>query len=240
MVLEITELSDEQDFPGLAEQVKRLRDMGFDAAIDDAGAGASGLNRIMIIRPTWIKLDREFVRGIDTDRYKQNLVRFFVHFARLSGVSVIAEGIEHKSELAMVIDLGVRYAQGYYLGHPGPREQTTDPRFVSSVRGRWAEVDAEAAPANDSATLAKLCRPVLTLEADSTVAHAAAACGPTRRSRARWCATAVESADGSRGSRCWIAPVKPRDADRRLGDRGTYQLRRARRAGSAGTGVPAR
>lgn len=175
VVLEITELSDEQDFPGLAEQVRRLRDSGFDAAIDDAGAGASGLNRIMIIRPTWIKLDREFVRGIDTDRYKQNLVRFFVHFARLSGVSVIAEGIEHKSELAMVIDLGVRYAQGYYLGRPGSREQTMDPRFVSTVRGRWAEVDAEAAPANDSATLAKLCRPVLTLEADLTVAHAAAA-----------------------------------------------------------------
>lgn len=174
VVLEITELSDEQDFPGLAEQVRRLRGLGFDAAIDDAGAGASGLNRIMIIRPAWIKLDRAFVRGIDSDHYKQNLVRFFAHFARLSGVSIIAEGIERREELATVIGLGLRYAQGYYLGKPGAREQTTDPRFVSAVRGRWAEVDAEAAPANESATLVRLCRPVLTVDPGTTVADAAA------------------------------------------------------------------
>lgn len=174
IVLEITELSDEQDFPGLAEQVQRLRELGFAAAIDDAGAGASGLNRIMIIRPTWIKLDRAFVRGIDTDHYKQNLVRFFVHFARLSGVSVIAEGIESKPELATVIGLGVRYAQGFYLGRPGTREQTTEPRFVSEARGRWADVDAAAAPGHASASLAKLSRAVLTLDRDTTIAHAAA------------------------------------------------------------------
>lgn len=174
IVLEITELSDEQDFPGLAEQVQRLRELGFAAAIDDAGAGASGLNRIMIIRPTWIKLDRAFVRGIDTDHYKQNLVRFFVHFARLSGVSVIAEGIENKPELATVIGLGVRYAQGYYLGRPGTREQTTEPRFVSEARGRWADVDAAAAPGHASASLAKLSRAALTLDRGTTIAHAAA------------------------------------------------------------------
>lgn len=174
LVLEITELSDEQAVPGLNEQVQLLKDAGFEVAIDDAGAGTSGLNRMMMLRPKWIKLDREFVRGIEKDAYRQNLVRFFVHFARLSGVSVIAEGIESRGELASLIGLGVRYGQGYYLGRPGERSQTFDPRFMSEVRGRWAEVDAQAAPDPASASLTKICHPVLTVDRSTTIGDAAA------------------------------------------------------------------
>ena len=173
VVLEITELSDEQDVPNLAEQVDRLKAASFEIAIDDAGAGTSGLNRMMLLRPKWIKLDREFVRGIDKDPYRQNLVRFFVHFARLSGVSVIAEGIESKVELSTVIALGARYAQGYYLGRPGERAKTFDPRFVSEVRGRWAEVDAVAAPNPASVSLTKVCLPVLTVDRSTSIGNAA-------------------------------------------------------------------
>jgi len=173
IVLEITELSDEQDFPGLAEQVIRLKDAGFEVAIDDAGAGTSGLNRMMVLRPKWIKLDRTFVHGVDSDPYRQNLVRFFVHFARLSGVSVIAEGIESKVELSTVIGLGARYAQGYYLGRPGERSQTFDPRFVSEVRGRWADVDAVVASNPSSASLVKVCHPVLTVDSTILIGDAA-------------------------------------------------------------------
>lgn len=173
VVLEITELSDEQEVPGLAEQVQKLKDAEFEVAIDDAGAGTSGLNRMIALRPKWIKLDREFVRGIEKDTYRQNLVRFFVHFARLSGVSVIAEGIECRGELASLIGLGVRYGQGYYLGKPGERAQTFDPRFMSEVRGRWAEVDAQAAPDPASASLTKICHPVLTVDRSTTIGDAA-------------------------------------------------------------------
>ncbi len=174
IVLEITELSEEQDFPGLAAQVERLKAAGYEVAIDDAGAGTSGLNRMMVLRPKWIKLDREFVRGIEADPYRQNLVRFFVHFARLSGVSVIAEGIESKAELSTVIGLGARYAQGYYLGRPGERALTFDPRFVSEVRGRWAEVDAVVASNPSSASLVKVCHPVLTVDRTLSIGDAAA------------------------------------------------------------------
>ncbi len=173
IVLEITELSDEQAFPGLAQQVEALKGAGFEVAIDDAGAGASGLNRLMVLRPKWIKLDRAFVRGIDSDPYRQNLVRFFVHFARLSGVSVIAEGIESKVELSTVINLGVRYAQGFYLGMPGERAQTFDPRFVSEVRGRWADVDAVVASNPASASLVKMCHPVLTVDRGTSIGDVA-------------------------------------------------------------------
>ena len=69
VVLEVTELSEEQHVEGLYEQVTALKKLGVELAIDDVGAGTSGLNRIMLLRPQWLKLDREFIRSIDTDLF---------------------------------------------------------------------------------------------------------------------------------------------------------------------------
>lgn len=172
IVLEITELSEDLDLPNLSTQVARLTAAGFQVALDDAGAGTSGLNRMMAIRPQWVKLDREFVQGIDGDTLRQNLVRFFVHFARLSGVSVIAEGIEQASELETVTSLGVRYAQGYYLAKPGTREQTMDPSFISDMRTRWAAVEAAVPQETVSPTLQGLARSARIAPPDTTVSQA--------------------------------------------------------------------
>ncbi len=175
IVLEITELSEDQYVPGLVEQVRAATAAGFNVALDDAGAGASGLNRMMSLRPQWVKLDREFVRGIDSDLLRQNLVRFFVHFARMSGVSVVAEGIESATELQTVTSLGVRFAQGYYLGKPGTRAQTMDAAYVSDVRGRWASVEAAVPSELLEPTLASICRPAPALDSSRSVADARAA-----------------------------------------------------------------
>ncbi|MFO0833967.1 MAG: GGDEF domain-containing protein [Phycisphaerales bacterium] len=143
IVLEITERSDQQHVDGLELQLRKLREAGFQIAIDDVGAGTSGLNRIMALRPDWLKIDRELVEGIDQDRVKQNLMRFFVHFARLSGVRLIAEGIERREELVTLIELGVTYAQGFYLGKPGSREQTLDPAIGEWLREQWRDAASE-------------------------------------------------------------------------------------------------
>ncbi len=143
IVLEITERSDQQHVEGLEQQLRKLREAGFQIAIDDVGAGTSGLNRIMALRPDWLKIDRELVSGIDQDRVKQNLMRFFVHFARLSGVRLIAEGIERREELVTLIELGVTYAQGFYLGRPGSREQTLDPSLGDWLREQWRDAASE-------------------------------------------------------------------------------------------------
>jgi EAL domain-containing protein (putative c-di-GMP-specific phosphodiesterase class I)/GGDEF domain-containing protein len=172
IVLEITELSDEQYIAGLTEQVRAASAAGFTVALDDAGAGASGLNRMMTLRPQWVKLDREFVRGIDTDHLRQNLVRFFVHFARLSGVSVVAEGIESATELQTVTSLGVRFAQGFYLGRPGTRTQTMDAAFVADLRKRWAAVEASVPQEMLEPTLGAICRTVGLCPAEATVGAA--------------------------------------------------------------------
>lgn len=123
IVLEITERSAHHHDNSLDEQVRMVKAAGFEVAIDDVGAGTSGLNRIMALRPHWLKLDRELIENIAHDRVRQNLIRFFLRFATLSGVRLIAEGIEREDELATLMELGVVYGQGYFLARPGARDQ---------------------------------------------------------------------------------------------------------------------
>ena len=118
VVVEITERADEELIDDLNDRVRPLRELGFQIAIDDVGAGTSGLNRIAHARPDWLKLDRELISDIDGDPFKQNLIRFFVRFAKLSNMDLIAEGVERGEELATLIELGVSHAQGYYLARP--------------------------------------------------------------------------------------------------------------------------
>lgn len=168
IVLEITELAETAFSDELLEQVQLARLNRFEVAIDDAGAGTSGLNRMMLVRPQWIKLDRQLISGIDQDPFKQNLVRFFVHFARMSGVSVIAEGIETPAELGSLLGLGVRFGQGYYLAMPGERSQTGDAQFVAQVRERWAAVDSAVPPEPMDLPMVRLAREVLVSDSSSS------------------------------------------------------------------------
>jgi len=174
VVLEITERSDQEYVEGLAEQVTLLKQQGFQIAIDDVGAGTSGLNRIMKLRPHWLKLDRNLIDSIDGDRVKQNLIKFLAHFARLSGVTVVAEGVEREQELATLTDLGIVYAQGYYLGRPGGREQTLDPAIADRLRMRWSAALANRRGVSGGSRIARLMRPVRTVPSDASAAAVAA------------------------------------------------------------------
>lgn len=173
VVLEITERSEQQHVAGLEEQVRRVRSYGFQIAIDDVGAGTSGLNRIMALRPNWLKLDRELVDGVQADRVRQNLIRFFLHFARLSGVQLVAEGIERESDLATLIELGVPFGQGYYLGRPGSREQTLDPELSEWLRRRWTAADAARFRDPQRVRVARFARPAETAAAIKPVREVA-------------------------------------------------------------------
>lgn len=160
VVLEITERAGGENMQLVADQVQRLKQLGFQIAIDDVGAGTSGLTRIMMLRPHWLKLDRELVSDIDRNRYKLNLIRFMVQFARLSGVNVIAEGIEREEELAALINLGVRYVQGFLLARPSASYQTLDPRLCNWMRSKWQESEQTRGDDPRRSSLASLCQPV--------------------------------------------------------------------------------
>jgi EAL domain-containing protein (putative c-di-GMP-specific phosphodiesterase class I)/GGDEF domain-containing protein/CBS domain-containing protein len=164
VVLEITERSDKQHIEGLEEQVRLVRSAGFQVAIDDVGAGTSGLQRIIALRPHWLKIDRELVEGIHRDRVKQHMMRFFLHFARTSGVRMIAEGIETYEELQTLIQLGVPVGQGFLLGKPGSREQQVDPELAEWIRRIRGGVGDGAESGNN---VSKFARP--TVMVDSSV-----------------------------------------------------------------------
>ncbi len=164
IVLEITERADQQYMDGLEEQVKLAKAAGFQVAIDDVGAGTSGLQRIVALRPHWLKLDRELISDIHNDRVKQHLVRFFLHFARMSGVRMIAEGIELREELEVLMQLGVVFGQGYLLGKPGARDQRLDPDLVEWMRQTWGGVDRDHVETPRHARVGRFARPTVTVD----------------------------------------------------------------------------
>jgi len=112
----------EHEHMGSPEHVSSIIDtykqIGFKVAIDDFGAGHSGLDMFARFVPDEIKLDMELVRGVDRDVRRQAIVRAVVRMCDELGTDVIAEGIETAAEAAALRDLGVRYHQGYWYARP--------------------------------------------------------------------------------------------------------------------------
>ena len=119
VVLEITEREAIDDY-----DVVRSALSGFEPtvqlSIDDAGAGFASLRHVVMLQPDFVKLDRTWVSGIHLEPTKQAMVAGLVHFADATGCILVAEGIEADEESDMLVDLGVRYGQGYLLGRPEP------------------------------------------------------------------------------------------------------------------------
>lgn len=124
VVLEITEHAEVADYDLLLWSMEALRERGMRLAVDDAGAGYSGLQHILKMKPDLIKLDLALTRNIDVDLSRRALTAALVSFARATDSSIIAEGVETAEELAAIKSLGVQKAQGYFLGKPKPLADT--------------------------------------------------------------------------------------------------------------------
>ena len=120
LAIEVTEHDEVSDWAAFSRQLSALRDLGARIAIDDAGAGYSGLQQMIRLRPDIIKLDRSLVAGIDTDRVRRSLCTAMIHYARETKATLVAEGIETETELSTLIELGVGFGQGYHLTRPKP------------------------------------------------------------------------------------------------------------------------
>ena len=93
---------------------------GVRIAVDDSGAGYESLARIEAVKPTFMKLHRNTVEGIETDAARQTFVRTLVAFAEGHGCQIIAEGVETESERDALQHVGVHLGQGYFVGRPMP------------------------------------------------------------------------------------------------------------------------
>ena len=118
IVFEITERSDVENYQILQKIIQHYKKQGYEIALDDVGAGYSGLNRVVNTNPGYLKADMELVRDIDKNQAKQAMIKLLQNYCDTMGYRLIAEGIETKDELETVIQMGVRYGQGYFLGRP--------------------------------------------------------------------------------------------------------------------------
>ena len=118
--MEITEHEPVEDYEELAGALRPLRELGVRIAIDDAGAGYASLRHTLALAPDIVKVDIALTSAIDTDRAKRALASALISFADEMGITIVAEGIETEASLRTLVDLGVRYGQGFHLARPAP------------------------------------------------------------------------------------------------------------------------
>lgn len=97
---------------------RAYKEYGFLTAIDDFGAGYSGLSLLVDFQPDIIKLDMALLRGIDTDTVRQRIVRNVISMCHDLGIRVVAEGIETRGERDFFLSHGVSLMQGYFFAKP--------------------------------------------------------------------------------------------------------------------------
>jgi hypothetical protein len=119
-----------------------LRLNGAQLAIDDTGAGYSGLQQILQLRPAILKLDRSLIQGIDADEARVALVEMIGVFAARIEAAILAEGVETLGEALRLLDLRVPLAQGFLFGRPEPPWADIEPglearlaRFSGATNG---------------------------------------------------------------------------------------------------------
>jgi diguanylate cyclase (GGDEF)-like protein len=136
VVIELTEHQPTDDFHLMREAVNHYRKMGFEIAIDDLGAGYSGLRLWSELQPEYVKIDMHFIQGLHNDPIKLNFVRSIQNIASSLNCNVIAEGIETEDEFKVVEQLGITHAQGYYFARPTavPLEKVDKSLFVTNTQ----------------------------------------------------------------------------------------------------------
>ncbi|MDV6374558.1 EAL domain-containing protein [Deinococcus arenicola] len=118
LVFEVTESEAFPDLKMLRRILQRYRAEGAQVALDDLGAGHTSLLYLAELQPDVVKLDQALIRGLHADDARLPLVEALISYAHALGIQVVAEGIETADELALVMELGSDYGQGYYLGRP--------------------------------------------------------------------------------------------------------------------------
>ena len=122
IVLEVSEQYAIENYTLFVEALQNFTQMGFSIAVDDIGAGYSGLEKIAHLNPRYLKFDMQLVRDIDRSHVKREMARALKTFADKMDSQIIAEGIEREGERQACMDLGIDYGQGYLLARPAPLE----------------------------------------------------------------------------------------------------------------------
>jgi EAL domain-containing protein (putative c-di-GMP-specific phosphodiesterase class I)/ActR/RegA family two-component response regulator len=122
IVFELTEQQTIVNPQAFAKTLGRLREQGFQIALDDYGVGFANLRLVQDLRPEYLKLSGYFCRDVHKDPFKQMIVKATGDMCRTLGIPVILESVETADELEVVRSLQIDYGQGYYFARPAPAE----------------------------------------------------------------------------------------------------------------------
>lgn len=123
LIFEITETAVAENIDAARRFAERLRNIGCSFALDDFGVGFGTFTYLKHLPVDYLKIDIEFVRDLTTDETDAQVVSAIVGAAQLFGMKTIAEGVEDQATLELLTEMGVDYAQGYWIGRPVPTEE---------------------------------------------------------------------------------------------------------------------
>ncbi len=91
---------------------------GFRVLADNFGVGEAGLKRLAVLRPEFVKLDRELISNVHASSRRQAMVCGIVATSKALGITPIAAGVEHLAEVEWLAATGIEQFQGFYFGRP--------------------------------------------------------------------------------------------------------------------------
>ena len=132
--IELTESALEFDFEKVRKISVKIKELGFSLSLDDFGKGASSLTRINDLDVDVIKLDRGFITNNINQQKGNSVVANAITLANQLGVRTLAEGIETKEQLDMLLEFGCELGQGYYFDKPLSTQGFLDKAIIDSQK----------------------------------------------------------------------------------------------------------
>lgn len=138
IAMEITESALLHNFAQANAHIAMLRDIGVMISLDDFGTGYSSLSYLHALRFDKIKIDRSFIRDIETNPASKNIVRSVIALCRDMDLSCVVEGVETDEQLQIVQQLGGNVIQGFIFSRPISAEKACD--YLSDERLAAADI----------------------------------------------------------------------------------------------------
>ena len=103
-----------------------MKELGVGISIDDFGMGYSSLSYLKRLPADALKIDRSFVKGLGEDIQDTAIMRLVIELAHTLDMEVIAEGVESRTQAALLSEMGCDFAQDFYFSRPLPPEEVPD------------------------------------------------------------------------------------------------------------------
>ena len=115
---EITETAAISNLPNVVHFMREFRARGCQFSLDDFGSGLSSFMYLKNLPVDYLKIDGQFIQNVTTDHVDRSMVEAITQIGHAMGIKTIAERVESAEVLACLADIGVEYAQGFYIAMP--------------------------------------------------------------------------------------------------------------------------